>query len=156
MHKCDDFAREHIQRLLDGDDVSPSMYINDIAKIFNTMISHAAERSGISHSTRRILFHLNHNDGLTQLQLVNLTHLTAPSISVALSKMESEGFVRRVADEKDMRQVRVYLTDKGREHNSFIIKQCRETEEIMLNNISEQEKQEICEILRKILKNLVN
>lgn len=155
MDKCNDFAKKHIQKLLDGEDVSPSMYINDIAKIFNTTIFHATQRKGISNSFRWILFHLAHNDGLTQLQLVKLTHFTAPSISVALSKMETDGFVKRVADEKDMRQVRVFLTDKGREHNNFISNQCRETEVIMLNGISEKEKQKLCDLLRRILKNLV-
>ena len=74
----------------------------------------------MSHGSRRILFTLAHDDGLTQLQLVKLTHLTAPSVSAALVKLENDDLVKRVTDTKDLRQIRVYLTEKGREYNNFV------------------------------------
>lgn len=84
MKKSDEFAKKHVLELLESDDATPSMYINDISKVFNTAIVHASDLKGVSHGFRRILFHLAHDDSLTQLQLVKLTHLTAPSVSVAL------------------------------------------------------------------------
>lgn len=155
MENVDVFCDEYQKRLLDGNDVTPSMYINDISKIFNTTVARSTERVDISHGYRRILFHLAHNDGLTQLQLTRFTHLTAPTVSVSLTKMERDGLVRREADENDMRQVRVYLTQKGKEHHDFIINMCQKTEEKMLNNVSEEEQQELCRIMRKILRNLL-
>ncbi|MGN0602203.1 MAG: MarR family winged helix-turn-helix transcriptional regulator, partial [Oscillospiraceae bacterium] len=146
--------KEHIQKMLESDDVTPSMYINDLSKIFNTTVSRATERMDISHGYRRMLFHLAHNDGVTQLELVKLTHLTPPTVSVSLSKMEKDGLVKRVADEKDMRQVRVYLTEKGREHDNFVRMKCRETEQVMLQGVTETEQEELCRIMRKMLKNL--
>lgn len=156
MDKCDELIKEHLRRALVSDDVTPSMYLNDIAKIFNTTVSRATERMGISQGFRGMLFHLAHEDGLTQLQLVKLTHLTAPTVSVALSKMEKNGLVRREADDKDMRQVRVYLTEKGREHDNFVRSKCRETEEKMLRGVSEEEQKELCKILKKLLENLAD
>lgn len=155
MKKCNEFAKQHGMEMLERDDATPSMYINDISKVFNTTVGRAMERMDISHGFRRILFHLAHNDGMTQLQLVKLTHLTAPTISVALAKLESDKFVIRKTDEKDMRQVRVYLTEKGREHDNFVRRKCRETEEIMLKGITKEEQEQLCDLLKRLLKNLV-
>lgn len=156
MDKCDALINERLRKVLESRDVTPSMYLNDIAKIFNTTVARATERMGIAQGFRGILFHLAHEDGLTQLQLVKLTHLTAPTVSVALSKMEKNGLVRREADDKDMRQVRVYLTEKGREHDNFVRSKCRETEIKMLRGVTNEEQQELCRILRKLLKNLAD
>lgn len=157
MHKHDDrFEKEHIQRLLDGNDVKPSMYINDIGRIFNKTVFRATDRVDMSHGYRHILFHLSHQDGLTQLELAKMTHLTAPSVSVALSKMEKDGLVKRKADEHDMRKIRVYLTEKGKEHNDFVWNKCQETEEKMLEGVTAQEQEELCRIMRKLLVNLLN
>lgn len=155
VKKFDEFAQKHIMELLERDDATPSMYINDISKIFNTRISHASKLREMSHGSRRILFHLTHDDGLTQLQLVKLTHLTAPSVSAALVKLENDGLVKRITDKEDLRQIRVYLTEKGREYNSFVRKKCCETEEIMMKDISASEQEQLCIMLKKILKNLV-
>ena len=144
MEVTNECIRKHIKDMIDSDDVTPSMYINDVAKLFNGTIIKATERSDISHGFSRILFHLAHDDGLTQLQLVKFT----------LSKMEKAGYVKRATDKKDMRQMRVYLTDKGREHNDFIRQKCKETEAIMLDGISEDEQKHLCELMRKMLSNL--
>lgn len=131
------------------------MYIGDISRLFECTVHGAAERNGMSHGYRRMLFHLAHGDGITQLELVKLTRLTAPTVSVALAKMEKEGLVKRVSDEKDMRKVKVYLTEKGREHDDFIKAKSHETEEKMLKGISEEEKEQLVCTLRKILTNML-
>lgn len=155
MEKLDEHVKRHFQKILEGDDLTPSMYVNDASKLFNTTVARATERIGLSQGYRQILFHLAHNDGITQLQLVKLTHLTAPTISVALVKMEKDGLVRRETDERDMRQVRVHLTEKGRDQDDFVRSKCRETEEIMLKGISDKERKELCRIMKKVVINLM-
>ncbi|MBQ9375496.1 MAG: MarR family transcriptional regulator [Ruminococcus sp.] len=155
MKKTDDFNKKHVMELLESDDATPSMYINDISKAFNNTICHASDLKEVSHGSRRILFTLAHDDGLTQLQLVKLTHFSPPSVSVAVTKLENEGYVKRKADTKDLRQVRIYLTKKGRDHNENVIKKCSETESIMLNGISQKEQEQLCTLLKKMLGNLV-
>lgn len=142
--------------LLQKDDATPSMFINDISKMFGMAVKRESERVGISHGYRKMLMCLSHEDGITQLQIVKRTHLTAPTVSVALSKMEAEGLVIRRADEKDLRQMRVFITDKGREMDNFIRHKFEETEEIMLRGVSQQEQEQLLSVLRKILKNLID
>jgi DNA-binding MarR family transcriptional regulator len=102
-----------------------------------------------------MLMFLSHEDGVTQLQIVRHTRLSAPTVSVALAKMEADGLVVRKSDERDMRQVRVYITDKGRQTDDFMRSKCGETEEKMLRGISQEELKNLNDTLRKILKNLL-
>ena len=69
--------------------------------------------------------------------------------------MEAEGLVSRTADDKDLRQVRVHITEKGLEKAEFIRRKCEETEKIMLEGFSREDKEELVSLLRRVLSNLV-
>ena len=141
--------------LLERTDATPSMFVNDVSRMFMLRVRHECERHGVSHGHHKLLMELYHNDGATQLQLVKLTHLTAPTVSVALGKMESEGLVSRIADTSDMRAMKVFLTDKGREKVELVRKTFHETEEILLNGIPQEETDAAVAVLRKMLINLL-
>lgn len=125
--KDKDCAIERPKRLLEMPDASPSMFINDISHLFSHMVRRENERRGISESYRKVLMFLSHDDGVSQLTLVQKTRLTAPTISVALAKMESEGLVERR----------------------------REVEQIMQAGLTEQELEGLTAALRKILENMI-
>ena len=99
----------------DFDKLTEGMLFNDISRLFNGRVRRETERLGFPQGYRRIVFHLSHNECLTQNELVKLTHMKAPSISVQLQKMEQEKLITRKTDEKDMRKSYIYLTEKGRE-----------------------------------------
>lgn len=151
--------KERAKHLLTKEDAKPSMYINDLSRLFDINVSAGIDKfttgRGVSKGSRHILFHLERSDGITQLQLSKLTHLTAPSISAAVVKMEQEGLVVRRNDSEDMRQVRVYLTDKGRQLNDLIKQKSRETEDMMLKGLSDDEQEYMCRLLKKMLTNMV-
>ncbi len=74
------------------------------------------EISGVmAQSTARVVMaHLAATGGMAQLDVVRVTRLKPPTVSVLLRRMEEEGYVVREADENDHRAVRVTLTEKGR------------------------------------------
>ena len=106
-------------------------------------------------SGRDMLFHLSRRDGRTQLDLVKATHLKAPTVSVALQKLEKDGYVTRRTDEYDMRATRVFLTDKGRELDERIRKRVRTEEELAMSNLTESECETLVRLLGKIKKNIL-
>lgn len=73
------------------------------------------EISGVmSQSTARLVMaHLAASGDMAQLDIVRVTRLKPPTVSVLLRRMEEEGYVARVVDENDRRAVRVTLTEKG-------------------------------------------
>ena len=141
--------------LLERPDPKPSMYINDISRLFMHRVRHECEKQGIAHGYHRLLMELAHEDGVTQLQLVQLTRLTAPTVSVALSKMESDGLVKRIADIKDMRQMKVYLTDAGREKVECVRRTFRKADAVLTKDIPDDELDTAMKIMRRMLINLL-
>lgn len=132
----------------------PSMLINELSKLFNDQMRQKTEAMGMADGWRRMLFHLAHNDSLTQLELARKTHLSTPAISVTLQKMEAGGLVTRKADPNDQRAVRVQLTQAGREADARVVNAIHETEAQMMRGISEEEFSAIRPILEKMYHNM--
>lgn len=87
-----------------------------------------------------ILFVLNSQGGISQKDLAKKVELTPPSITVAIRKMDDQGYITRSTDEKDQRIIRLEVTDKGR---SCIIKingVLDKMEAILFDNMSVEEK----------------
>lgn len=57
---------------------------------------------------------LSHNDGLSQSELADKLHVSRPTVTTMLQKMEASGVIERVQDEHDQRLIRIYLTPEGR------------------------------------------
>ncbi len=138
-----------LERLTEG------MLFNDISRLFDGRVRRETERAGFPQGYRRIVFHLSHNDSLTQNELVRLTHMKAPSISVQLSKMEQEKLITRRTDENDLRKSYISLTEKGKECVAFFVSKCKETETVMFENFSENEMEILKGYLKRIAENLI-
>ncbi len=57
---------------------------------------------------------LARHDGMVQRDLAAALHVSRPTVTAMLQRMERDGMVRRAPDETDQRISRVYLTDEGR------------------------------------------
>ena len=108
------------------------------------------------NSCRALFWSLVHRDGVTQLELAESTRLKPPTVSVALKRMEEQGYVRREADPMDMRAVRVYLTDEGRVLDESHLDRIRRIDEIAMRGISEEETKLLRALLIKMRNNLAN
>lgn len=137
---------------------NPVKMCNEISHLFRSHMRTARENDDImsAHGTRLVLSFLAIRDGVTQLDLVNATHMRASTISVILKKLEDEEIVERKKDKEDLRILRVYLTDKGRELDRINIVRLKETDAAALNGITEDEKEELMRLLSKIRDNLIS
>ena len=138
---------------------TPSMVLNEVSRMFLKVVK---KRSGEGDkrptreqlSTRLMLMHLSKNNGATQSELVQITRMKAPTISVALRNMENEGLVERVADGDDARIAHVYITEKGRRVDSENFARLKQVDAIMMEGISEAEAENMLVILCKMRENL--
>lgn len=135
---------------------TPMLMLHEITRLMGDKIREKGDDNPISQkSGRLIMMELAKRDGRTQLDLVNATHLKAPTISVALQKLEHDGFVLRRPDEYDLRATRVFLTDKGRELDNKISKRVCEEEALAMENLTESECETLVKLLGKIKQNLI-
>ena len=135
---------------------TPLMEINHISKIFACHMRRAADEKGIPSGYRALLFHLSLNpDGLTPLELAKKTHLSTPTISVALQKMERDGYTYKVINDNDQRSFKVFLTEKGKvtEDGNKMIAQ--DFDRRALANLSEDEIQTLLALLSKVKNNII-
>ena len=135
------------------ENMSIHMLISEISKISHNIVRQSSNTEYMSTGFRHIIFHLAHSDGITQLELSKLVHLSPPTVSVTLKKMEEEGFVLRKSDETDMRQTKVFLSEKGRAVDENIRKSFNSINEQTVKGLSEKEMQTLKELLVKVRKN---
>lgn len=98
-----------------AEDRTLMMTIGDAHRLFGHSIHNLIARKGISNTVHSILFHLQFNDSLTQVELVEKAHVRPSTISVALQKMEADGLITRTPSKDDQRYVDVKITEAGRE-----------------------------------------
>ncbi|MBE6938462.1 MAG: winged helix-turn-helix transcriptional regulator [Ruminococcaceae bacterium] len=131
------------------------MLFNEVACMLRHRFRKERDSMGMKDGYRHIVYHLSHgDDGATQQTIVAHTHLSAPTVSVSLGRMERENIVRRVTDKYDQRSVHVHLTDKGWEMVSAMEKTYNDVERGFRDALTEEEFEQLGVILRKIRDNL--
>ena len=136
---------------------NPVKLCNEISRLFRARIRETVDADGVmtQPGAHLVLAFLAVKDGITQLDLVNATHLRAPSVSAILKKMEEEGIVRRLRDERDARAVRIYLTEHGREIDREHIKRIKALDAEALEGLGEAERDTLMELLSVVRDNLI-
>ena len=116
--------------------------------MFHNSMRAECEKLGISKSYHPVLFNLSRCDGLLQHDLVRLTGLKAPTVSVTLQKMETEGLITRGSDENDERCMRICITEKGRLTENKIKNAAAGVESAMTGCLDEEQTEMLRELLR--------
>ncbi len=122
-----------------NEDKTLMMIIGDAHRLFGHSIHDLISRKGISNTVNSILFHLERNESLTQIELVERAHVKPPTVSVALQKMEEEELIERFTSLEDQRYVMVKITDKGRNLCNEMKEYIHAMDLSLTENISEEE-----------------
>jgi len=103
-----------------------------------------------------VLYHLWKEDGKSQQELCNATFRDKPSITRLVDNLEKLSLVKRVADEKDRRINKIFLTRQAQK----LQEETMELAEATLNEALEgvpPDQIEMCkEVLQKVYENLSN
>ncbi len=135
---------------------TPPMVVNEIARLFHARMRRYDLDGVMSQDSARLIMHaLAHKDGCSQLELVRATHLKPPTVSVTLKRMEEEGLVRREQDGMDMRIIRVFLSEKGMEHNQCVRQRLHSLDEELMSGFSEEESQQLLHFLERMRDNIL-
>lgn len=109
---------------------------------------------GLSMGQPKVLDYLKDRDGAVQKDIAKGCHIEPASLSTILGGMEKKGLIIRRMQEDNRRNLKVYLTDRGRELGAEITKNFSEIEEEALAGFSEEEAEKLQSYLTKIYKNL--
>ena len=130
--------------------------IMEISRLLRFRVRQGEEEGVMAQNTARIvLSHLAVRDNLNQLDLVKLTRLKAPTVSVLLRRMEQEGYITRVPDEQDRRAVRVSLTEKGKEFDRRHLSRISTNDQTAMRGIDGEDQETLVRLLSRIRDNLL-
>ena len=138
---------------------TPPMLINEVSRMFFRIVKQKGGEGDKrptreQHSARLMLMHLSRCESATQSELVSITRMKAPTISVALKNMENEGLVTRVADENDQRVTHVFITDKGRRVDGENLARLQDVAAVMMDGVTDEEASAMMATLFKMRENL--
>ncbi len=126
----------------------------DAAKLMEAGVAKKTEDLKLQAGARRVLAFLAVRDGVSQLDLIRVTHLKAPTISLIVQKMEHDGLILRKTDDLDMRLTRVYLTEHGKNVNRDIQNAISDTENHAMHDFSDEEKKQLHHLLVRFYRNI--
>ena len=133
--------------------LSPRLVL-EISRLLRTRMQR--EDCGVmAQSTARLVMsHLAVKGSMGQLEIVELTRLKPPTVSTLLHRMENEGYITRVADEKDRRAIRVALTEKGRAFDRDQLRRLSTNDHQAVKGLSTEEQQVLEALLLRMRDNL--
>jgi DNA-binding MarR family transcriptional regulator len=89
--------------------------LHDVARLLRTTYDRRVRELGLTRSQWWVLTHLFRKDGMTQSELAEVLELEKPSLGRLLDRLEAKDWIRRVADTRDRRAKRVFLTHAAEE-----------------------------------------
>lgn len=104
------------------------------------------------HGHGRILKNLVLHGSMTQSELAEILQIRPQSLTVAMQKLEEQGYVLRERDPKNRRQVLVSVTEEGKKHSGQLDTERESTAKKLLQVLSEEEKKQMYELLLRINK----
>ena len=109
----------------------------------------------LTFSQSQILHFLSNNGGsASQKQLQEYMKVSHPTIVGLVKRLESHSFVTTKVDEKDKRNKIVTATEEAAKFKQELIDTIQHTDEVMYRNVTEEEMQQLKELLSKINSNL--
>ena len=125
-----------------------------VSRLVGTRMRGKLEEFGLPHSHGMILFHLWRKDGIAQNILAKTLHITPPTATNTLQRMERDGWIERKRDDNDQRIVRVYLTEKAGVVRDGARKVFEELDRELASVMTDQERQIMIDSLLKVQSHL--
>lgn len=106
---------------------------------------------GISPGQLRLLARINSMENPTQQKILENVSMRPASLSEMLTKLEKAGYIVRVRQEKDKRNVKILMTELGTKTVNENYEKQREMAISDFSVLSDEERQTLFEILRKLV-----
>lgn len=116
------------------------LVLSQVAHLYRQQSMVFMEEYDLKPHQAGILMTLSKKGSLSQRELAQKLNVTPPSITVAIQKMEQEGFLTRRHDENDQRIIRLDITGKGQRCVDSLKGVFGQLENILFDGMSVEEK----------------
>ena len=101
-----------------------------------------------------VLILLVEHDGMTMRAISRRRAVDMATVNGIVKRLEQNGLVERRHNLEDRRQVKVYLTDEGRDIMRYLPDAARKFQKIMMRGFSEEEQRDLIAKLQQIVVNV--
>jgi DNA-binding MarR family transcriptional regulator len=140
-----------IAEQIDGVDPLSSGVLSSMRKMMHLNRQFLQRLSGPEKAGRfgrmGVLRVLGGHEGISQRELAEFLHLSAPTVTTMLQKMELEGLVERWNDETDQRITRIRLTEAGGAQAEELKEVFADYVRTTIGSLSEDERRELARLL---------
>ena len=137
----------------ENEQIRPEMMflIVGLSRMFDREMRKVCEENGVPAGYRELLRELSHHDGCGQRSLAESVGIKPSSTSIALDKMERDGYIYREQSEFDRRAVKVHLTEKGKSVNAKNKERLLALEKEFASTLTPVEAEEARRLLEKVI-----
>ena len=135
-------------------DRAENRYMYRLSYVANALVLPAydvvKQEFDLSRGEYLLILCLSHMPVLTARDIAEMTKRPRNSISRAVHRMLSEGYIDRAPDPKDARQARLTITDKGRALHNQVVERMLAREKLGFSVLDAEELKALDRILQKL------
>ena len=118
-------------------------------------VTHALETMDLTASQGHIMGYLAHRETPPcPRDIESEFHLTHPTVSGILSRLEQKAFIELRPDPRDRRCKRVYVLEKGKQCHELMHKTIQANEQRLVDGFTPEEQAQFAEFLRRAITNM--
>lgn len=118
-------------------------------------ITDTLEKMGLTASQGRVLGYVAHHpEPPCPRDIENDFHLSHPTVSGLLSRLEQKGFLQLRTDPEDRRCKRIYLLEKGKACQTQIHQRIHQHEAQLVHGFTPEEQAQFASLLQRAIENL--
>lgn len=135
---------------MNGREHTIGKWISILYRYGQNYVGKKLERYNIGSGQYIILLTLFRNGGINQEDLSDYLKINKGCIAKSIKKLEDEGYIERSINLDDRRAYKVFLTQKGMDIIPSVQEALRSWEDIIISDLSDNEKQMIENLLSKM------
>ena len=118
-------------------------------------MTHALETMELTAAQGRIMAYLAHSKTPPcPRDIESEFHLSHPTVSGLLSRLEQKGFIQQRPDPDDRRCKRIYTLDKGTQCHELMHQTIQRNEQRLVEGFTPEEQEQFAELLRRAIINM--
>ena len=129
-------------------------YISQLYRKGSSSINKEISKYGIGSGQFMFLLELYKKDGKNQEEIAEDLKMDKGTTARALKKLEEQGFLTRLKDEKDKRSNKIYLSDKAKNIREDIFNILDDWNKQITKSLTKEEVKMLEDLLEKVCKNI--
>ncbi|MBN3790211.1 MarR family transcriptional regulator [Burkholderia sp. Ac-20353] len=130
--------------------------IADVSRLYGRLYDRRAKQLGVTRAQSRVLAYLTWKGEMNQARLAEWLEIAPISLTRLLDRMESCGWIERVANDDDRRAFVIRLTDKSREIFPQMLEVGDTVAEDGLRGLTSDESDTLIRLLGRVRHNLID